>query len=132
MPRDAHLVKKLREAGAVVLGKTNLTEWANYRGDNSSSGWSARGGQTKNPYVLDRNPDGSSSGNGVMVVVVVAVVVVVLVVVVVVVVIVVVKDLRHVGGSQRLHMLYEERLPSIIVVVGGVLEGVRQKTLCAG
>src|SRR5213075_635456 len=55
---------KLREAGAVILGKTNLSEWANFRSSNSSSGWSSRGGQTKNPYVLDRNPCGSSSGSG--------------------------------------------------------------------
>lgn len=62
-PRDAFLVNKLRQAGAVILGKANLSEWANFRGRNSSSGWSARGGQTKNPYVLDRNPSGSSSGS---------------------------------------------------------------------
>jgi len=55
---------KLREAGAVILGKTNLSEWANFRSSHSSSGWSGRGGQTKNPYVLDRNPCGSSSGTG--------------------------------------------------------------------
>lgn len=61
---DAFLVKKLREAGAVVLGKTNLSEWANYRSTSSSSGWSGRGGQTHNPYVLDRTPCGSSSGSG--------------------------------------------------------------------
>lgn len=63
-PRDAFLVSRLREAGAVILGKTNLSEWANFRADNSTSGWSARGGQTRNPYVLDRNPCGSSSGSG--------------------------------------------------------------------
>jgi amidase len=63
-PRDAHLVTRLREAGAVVLGKTNLSEWANFRGERSISGWSGRGGQTRNPYVLDRNPSGSSSGSG--------------------------------------------------------------------
>ncbi len=63
--QDAFIVKKLREAGAVILGKTNLSEWANFRSTKSSSGWSARGGQTKNPYVLDRNPCGSSSGSGV-------------------------------------------------------------------
>ena len=61
---DAFLVTRLREAGAVILGKTNLSEWANFRADNSSSGWSSRGGQTKNPYALDRNPCGSSSGTG--------------------------------------------------------------------
>ena len=63
-PRDAHVVTRLREAGAVVLGKTNLSEWANFRGERSISGWSGRGGQTRNPYVLDRNPSGSSSGSG--------------------------------------------------------------------
>jgi amidase len=62
--QDATVAKKLREAGAVILGKTNLSEWANIRSNHSSSGWSARGGQTKNPYVLDRNPCGSSSGSG--------------------------------------------------------------------
>lgn len=61
---DAFLVKRLREAGAVILGKTNLSEWANFRSTKSSSGWSARGGQTKNPYILERNPCGSSSGSG--------------------------------------------------------------------
>jgi amidase len=61
---DAFLVGKLREAGAVILGKTNLSEWANIRSTRSTSGWSARGGQTRNPYVLDRNPCGSSSGTG--------------------------------------------------------------------
>ena len=63
-PRDAHVAARLREAGAVILGKTNLSEWANYRSTNSSSGWSGRGGQTRNPYALDRNPSGSSSGSG--------------------------------------------------------------------
>jgi amidase len=63
-PRDATIVARLREAGAVILGKTNLSEWANFRSTHSSSGWSGRGGQTKNPYVLDRNPCGSSSGSG--------------------------------------------------------------------
>lgn len=63
-PRDAHLVSRLREAGAVLLGKTNLSEWANFRSTRSSSGWSARGGQCRNPYILDRNPCGSSSGTG--------------------------------------------------------------------
>jgi amidase len=63
-PRDAPLVARLRAAGAVILGKTNLSEWANFRGQHSTSGWSARGGQTKNPYALDRNPSGSSSGSG--------------------------------------------------------------------
>lgn len=61
--RDAHLVRRLREAGAVVLGKANLSEWANFRSTNSTSGWSAVGGQTHNPHVLDRNPCGSSSGS---------------------------------------------------------------------
>jgi amidase len=61
---DAFVVKKLREAGAVILGKTNLSEWANFRSTRSSSGWSSRGGQTRNPCVLDRNPCGSSSGSG--------------------------------------------------------------------
>lgn len=60
---DATVVERLREAGMVVLGKTNLSEWANFRSTQSSSGWSARGGQTKNPYVLPRNPSGSSSGS---------------------------------------------------------------------
>jgi amidase len=63
-PKDAHLVGLLRAAGAVILGKTNLSEWANFRSTRSSSGWSGRGGQTRNPYVLDRNPCGSSSGSG--------------------------------------------------------------------
>jgi amidase len=62
--RDASVSQKLREAGAVILGKTNLSEWANFRSAKSSSGWSGRGGQTKNPYVLERNPCGSSSGSG--------------------------------------------------------------------
>jgi amidase len=66
-PQDAPLVKHLREAGAVLLGKTNLSEWANFRGEHSTSGWSARGGQTRNPYALDRNPCGSSSGAAVAV-----------------------------------------------------------------
>ncbi len=63
-PRDAFVVERLRAAGAVILGKTNLSEWANFRSTKSSSGWSARGGQTRNPYALDRNPCGSSSGTG--------------------------------------------------------------------
>ncbi len=63
-PQDSTVIARLRAAGAVLLGKTNLTEWANYRGNHSISGWSGRGGQTKNPYVLDRNPCGSSSGTG--------------------------------------------------------------------
>src|SRR5437588_7938019 len=63
--RDAFVVQRLREAGAILLGKTNLSEWANFRGNPSTSGWSARGGQTRNPYVLDRYPCGSSSGSGV-------------------------------------------------------------------
>ena len=62
--QDAFLVQQLRKAGAVILGKTNLSEWANFRSTKSSSGWSGRGGQTHNPYVLDRNPCGSSSGSG--------------------------------------------------------------------
>ncbi len=61
---DAPLVLRLRGAGAVILGKTNLSEWANFRSSRSSSGWSGRGGQTRNPYVLDRSPSGSSSGTG--------------------------------------------------------------------
>ncbi|MES2418589.1 MAG: amidase [Bacteroidota bacterium] len=61
---DAFIVKKLREAGAVLLGKTNLSEWANFRSTRSCSGWSSRGGQTKNPYIVDRSPSGSSSGSG--------------------------------------------------------------------
>ncbi|MGA0934833.1 MAG: amidase [Pseudohongiellaceae bacterium] len=64
---DAALVKSLRDAGAVIIGKANLSEWANFRGDNSSSGWSSRGEQTRNPYVLNRNPCGSSSGSAVAV-----------------------------------------------------------------
>ncbi|MDT4896402.1 MAG: amidase [Acidobacteriota bacterium] len=63
--KDSFIVQRLRAAGAVILGKTNLSEWANIRSSHSSSGWSGRGGQTKNPYVLDRNPCGSSSGSGV-------------------------------------------------------------------
>jgi amidase len=66
-PRDAHVVARLREAGAVILGKANLSEWANFRSSRSVSGWSARGGQCRNPYALDRNPCGSSSGSGVAV-----------------------------------------------------------------
>lgn len=62
--RDAFLVQRLREAGAVILGKTNLSEWANFRSSQSTSGWSAQGGQTRNPYALDRNPCGSSAGTG--------------------------------------------------------------------
>jgi amidase len=62
--QDAFIIQRLREAGAVLLGKTNLSEWANFRSNRSSSGWSSRGGQTKNPFVLDRNPCGSSSGSG--------------------------------------------------------------------
>ena len=66
-PADAFLVARLREAGALILGKTNLSEWANFRSTHSSSGWSGRGGLTRNPYALDRNPSGSSSGSGVAV-----------------------------------------------------------------
>src|SRR3954464_2784326 len=62
--QDAFLVTRLREAGAVILGKTNLSEWANFRSSKSTSGWSGRGGQVRSPYVLDRNPCGSSSGSG--------------------------------------------------------------------
>jgi len=62
--QDSTVAKKLRDAGAVIIGKTNLSEWANFRSSHSSSGWSGRGGQTRNPYVLDRNPCGSSSGTG--------------------------------------------------------------------
>ena len=62
--QDATIAAKLRAAGAILLGKTNLSEWANFRSTHSSSGWSGRGGQAKNPYVLDRNPCGSSSGSG--------------------------------------------------------------------
>ena len=61
---DAFIVQQLRKAGVVILGKTNLSEWANFRSNRSTSGWSSRGGQTKNPYVLNRNPCGSSSGSG--------------------------------------------------------------------
>ncbi|MDQ2936380.1 MAG: amidase [Acidobacteriota bacterium] len=62
--QDAFVAKKLRESGAVILGKTNLSEWANFRSSHSTSGWSGRGGQTKTPYAMDRNPCGSSSGSG--------------------------------------------------------------------
>ncbi len=62
--KDAFIITQLREAGAVLLGKTNLSEWANFRSTRSSSGWSSRGGQTKNPYLIDRSPCGSSSGSG--------------------------------------------------------------------
>ena len=62
-PRDAFVAAQLREAGAVILGKTNLSEWANFRSTRSSSGWSARGGLTRNPYALDRSASGSSSGS---------------------------------------------------------------------
>lgn len=65
--QDAELVQQLRDAGAIIIGKTNLSEWANFRGNGSASGWSALGGQTKNPYVLDRTPCGSSSGSAVAV-----------------------------------------------------------------
>ena len=63
-PRDAYIVERLRESGAVILGKTNLSEWANIRSRHSTSGWSGRGGLTRNPFALDRNPSGSSSGSG--------------------------------------------------------------------
>ena len=62
--KDAFVVKKLRESGAIIIGKTNLSEWANFRSTQSCSGWSSRGGQTKNPYILDHNPCGSSAGSG--------------------------------------------------------------------
>lgn len=62
--KDAFVVKKLRKAGAIIIGKTNLSEWANFRSTQSCSGWSSRGGQTKNPYILDHNPCGSSAGSG--------------------------------------------------------------------
>jgi amidase len=63
-PRDAFVVERLRAAGAIILGKTNMSEWANFRSTQSTSGWSGRGGQGRNPYVLDRSPCGSSSGTG--------------------------------------------------------------------
>lgn len=63
-PRDSHVAARLREAGAILLGKASLSEWANFRSTQSSSGWCARGGQGKNPYALDRSPCGSSSGTG--------------------------------------------------------------------
>ena len=66
-PCDAFIVKKLRSAGAVILGKTNLSEWSNMRGKRSVSGWSSRGGLTRNPYALDRSACGSSSGSSVAV-----------------------------------------------------------------
>ena len=62
--KDAFIIQQLRIAGAVVLGKTNLSEWANFRSTNACSGWSSHGGQTRNPYILDRNTSGSSSGSG--------------------------------------------------------------------
>jgi amidase len=61
---DSWVAARLRAAGAIILGKTNLSEWANFRSTHSTSGWSGRGGQTRNPYALDRNPCGSSSGTG--------------------------------------------------------------------
>ena len=61
--RDAFLVERLRSAGAVILGKTNLSEWANFRGSHSISGWSGRGGLTRNPYATDRSTSGSSAGS---------------------------------------------------------------------
>jgi amidase len=64
---DAFIVKKLRDVGAIIIGKANLSEWANFRSTQSSSGWSSRGGQTKNPYILNHNPCGSSAGSGVAV-----------------------------------------------------------------
>ena len=65
--QDSFVAKQLRDAGAIIIGKANLSEWANFRGELSSSGWSAVGGQTKNPYITDRNPCGSSSGSAVAV-----------------------------------------------------------------
>jgi len=65
--RDAHVVERLRAAGAIILGKTNLSEWANFRSTHASSGWSGRGGQARNPYALDRTPSGSSSGSAIAV-----------------------------------------------------------------
>ena len=62
--KDSFVARRLREAGAVILGKTNLSEWANFRSTRSTSGWSGRGGRTRNPYALDRNTSGSSSGSG--------------------------------------------------------------------
>ena len=67
MSTDSHVVRRLREAGAIVAGKTNLSEWANFRSTRSSSGWSSRGGQVRNAYAIDRSPGGSSSGSGVAV-----------------------------------------------------------------
>src|SRR6185503_5068635 len=64
MKQDAFIIQKLRDAGAVLLGKTNLSEWANFRSTHATSAWSSRGGQTKCPYILDRNPSGSSAGSG--------------------------------------------------------------------
>ena len=63
--QDSHVARQLRDAGAVILGKANLSEWANFRSEQSTSGWSGRGGRCRNPYALDRNPCGSSSGSGV-------------------------------------------------------------------
>lgn len=65
--KDAFIVQKLRDAGVIIIAKTNLSEWANFRSNRSSSGWSGRGGQTRNPYMLNRNPCGSSSGSAVAV-----------------------------------------------------------------
>src|SRR5215475_10375178 len=64
-PQDSFIAQKLREAGAIILAKANMSEWAYFRGERATSGWSARGGQCRNPYSLDRNPCGSSSGSGV-------------------------------------------------------------------
>src|SRR5207249_6846540 len=66
-PEDSTVAKRLRDSGAIILGKANLSEWANFRSTRSTSGWSARGGQCRNPYALDRNPCGSSAGSGVAV-----------------------------------------------------------------
>ena len=64
-PQDSFIAQRLREAGAIILAKLNMSEWAYFRGERATSGWSARGGQCRNPYALDRNPCGSSSGSGV-------------------------------------------------------------------
>lgn len=67
VPRDAHIVALLRKAGAITLGKSNMDEWAGMRDHDYSTGWSARGGQCRNPYILSRSPHGSSSGSAVAV-----------------------------------------------------------------
>ena len=65
--QNSWVAEKLEQAGAIIIGKTNLSEWANFRSNRSSSGWSGRGGQTRNPFIIDRNPCGSSAGSGVAV-----------------------------------------------------------------